>query len=83
MYLQQLSVLGTGITLAIVQPDQRTATMIAFALIIPVFYVDRTVITIAFQTAAIIAFTVFGKTVISPEVYSWGLATLAVFSLAA
>ena len=82
MYLLQLSVLGTGIALAVVQPDKRTATMVAFALIIPVFFVDRTIITVALQTAAIIAFVVFGKNVIVPEVYSWGWQTLAVFSMA-
>ena len=82
MYLLQLSVLGTGIALAIVQPDKRAATMIAFALIVPVFYVDRTVVTIALQAAAVTAFAVFGKNVISHEVYSWGLATLTVFSIA-
>ena len=82
MYLLQLSVLGTGIALAMVQPDKRAATMIAFALIIPVFFVDRTVATVALQAAAIIAFVVFGKNVITPEVYSWGWQTLAVFSMA-
>ena len=82
MYLLQLSMLGAGIALAVVQPDKRAATMVAFALIVPVFYVERTAVTIALEAAAVIAFIVFGKSVISPEVYSWGWPTLTVFSLA-
>ena len=82
MYLLELSVLGTGIGLAFVQPDQRAATMIAFALMTPVFYIDRTIVIIALEAATFIVYVVFGKGIISPDVYSWGWLTLAFFSVA-
>ena len=82
MYLLELSVLGTGIGLAFVQPDQRAATMIAFALMIPVFYIDRTVVIIALEAATLIVYVVFGRNVLTPEVFSWGWLTLAFFSVA-
>lgn len=77
-----LFVLGTGIGLAFVQPDQRAATMIAFALMTPVFYIDRTIVIIALEAATFIVYVVFGKGIISPDVYSWGWLTLAFFSVA-
>lgn len=82
IYLLELSILGTGIGLAFVQPDQRAATMIALALMIPVLFIDRTIVTVALEATAIIVFVVFGKSVLSPEVYSWGWLTLTTFSLA-
>lgn len=81
MYLLELSVLGTSIGLAFVQPDQRAATMIAFALMTPVFYIDRTIVIIALEAATFIVYVVFGKGIISPDVYSWGWLTLAFFPL--
>ena len=82
MYFLELSILGTGIGLAFVQPDERAATMIALALMIPVLFIDRTIVTIGLEATAIIVFVVFGKSIISPEVYSWGWLTLTTFSLA-
>ena len=82
MYLLQLSVFGTGIGLAVLQPDQRTATMIAFALMVPLLYIDRTIVSIAFEALTVVFYVVLGRNVIYPEVYSWGLITLVTFSLA-
>ena len=82
VYFLELSILGTGVGLAFVQPDQRAATMIALALMIPVLFIDRTVVTIALEASAIIVFVVFGRGILSSEVYSWGWLTLTTFSLA-
>ena len=82
MYLLELSILGTGIGLSFVQPDQRAAAMIAIALMIPVLFIDRTIVTVALEASAIIVYVVFGKSILSPEIYSWGWLTLTTFSLA-
>ena len=82
MYLLELSVLGTGIGLAVVQPDQRIATVIAAATIIPTFFIDRTIAAIHVEGVAIAAYVVLGKLFILPEVFSWGLETLILFSAA-
>ena len=82
MYFLQLSVLGTGIALAVVQPNLRTATMIATATIVPTFFIDSTIAPIFIESAAIIAYVVIGKRFIQPDVFSWGLQTLITFSTA-
>ena len=82
MYLLELSILGAGIGLSFVQPDQRAATIIALALMVPVLFIDRTIVTIALEASAIIVFVVIGKGVLSPEIYSWGWLTLTTFSVA-
>ena len=38
MYILEVSVMGTGIGLSLVQPDSRAATIIAAAVIIPSFF---------------------------------------------
>ena len=82
MYLLELSILGTGIGLAFVQPDQRAATMIALALMIPALFIDRTIVTFLLEALAITVYVIFGKSILSNEVYSWGWLTLLTFSLA-
>jgi len=82
MYLLQLSALGTGIGLSVVQPDQRIATVMAAATIVPTFYIDRTFASFLVELTALIAYIVLGKAFIQPEVFSWGLETLILFSIA-
>ena len=82
MYALQLSFFGTGIGLAFTQPDEKIAAMIAFALMIPTFYIDRTIVSIAFEALTVIVYVVCGRYVVSPEVYSWGWLSLTIFSLA-
>ena len=82
MYLLLLSALGTGIGLSLVQPTLRIATMVAAATLVPTCFIDRTIAQIAVEASAIIAYVVFGKRIITPEVYSWGLETLIIFSVA-
>lgn len=82
MYFLQLSVLGTGIAIAVVQPSLRTATMIATAMIVPTFFIDRTIALIFIEGASIIAYVFVGKIFIQPDVFKWGLETLITFSVA-
>ena len=76
------SVLGAGIGIAICQPDVRTATMIAFAAIVPVCVINSTLDTITRHVITIIAYAVLAKNVIVPDIYSWGLTNLIIFSAA-
>lgn len=82
MYILQLSVLGTGIGLSVLQPDLRVATVIATATIIPTFYIDRTAAFVAVEGIAVLAYVLLGKRFIDPDVFSWGLETLLLFSVA-
>jgi signal transduction histidine kinase/response regulator RpfG family c-di-GMP phosphodiesterase len=82
MYLYVLTVFGTGIGLSVTQPDKRIATVMAVATITPTFFIDRTIATICTEITAIIIYVVLGKLFIDPEVFSWGLETLILFSFA-
>ncbi len=77
-----MSVLGAGIGIAICQPDVRTASMIAFAVIIPTCVICSTRDNIIRHTLTIIAYVVFAKNVIEPDIYAWGLNNLILFSFA-
>lgn len=71
MYLYELTLLSAGIGIAVCQPDVRTATAIAFAIIAPTALIDATVSDIFLLTGAIVAFAILGRGVVVPEVYSW------------
>ena len=61
MHLLQLSALGTGIGLAVMQPDLRIATAIAASAIVPTFFIDTTIASILIEVTAILAYFIFGK----------------------
>ena len=82
MYLFDSALLAAGIGIAFFQPDFRTATMIAIAVIIPSCFIDSTIVYVILETMTILAFAVLGKGVIVPEVYSWGMTNLIIFSVA-
>ncbi len=81
MYLLDISVLGTGFGLSLLQPDQRIATLIALAFIVPIFFIDRTIIMVVLEAAAIILYAVVGKGILMPDVFSWGVKTLTIFAV--
>ena len=82
MYLLKMSILGAGIGIAICQPDVRTASMIAFAIIIPVSLIDRPISNVILQTLTIIGYEILAKNIIEQDIYSWGLTNLIIFSVA-
>ena len=82
MYLFETALLASGIGIAFLQPDFRTATMIAIAVIVPSCFIDRTIIYVILEVMTILAFALLGKKLVVPEVYSWGMTNLIIFSLA-
>ncbi len=76
------SVLGAGIGIAVCQPDVRTASMIAFAVIIPTCVISGTLDVIIRHVITVAVYAVIAKNVIVPEIYSWGLLNLIIFSTA-
>lgn len=82
MYLFDLSVLGAGVGIALCQPDVRTVTAIAVAIIIPICFIGNTASCVIVLGLAIIAFAALGKPVIAPDVYAWTLLNLSIFSVA-
>ncbi|MBR3630889.1 MAG: GGDEF domain-containing protein [Oscillospiraceae bacterium] len=82
MYLLEITLLSAGIGIAACQPDVRTCTMIAAVIIVPVCFIERTIISVLLNTATIVFYAFLTKSCIKPEIYSWGLTNLLLFSFA-
>ena len=82
MLLILITWFGVGIGLSVVQPDKRIATSIVIAILIPFVFLSPTATSIAVEMSAIIANIVFGKNIIEPEIFSWGLETMIIYSSA-
>ena len=78
--LFDLAVLALGLGISFFQPESRSVTMVAIAIIIPTCFIVPTIANIAFQALSIVVFAICGGTVLSPDVYSFGLLTLVMFS---
>lgn len=79
-YFFELSIFSTGIGIAVVTPDRYIATAIVAAPVVPIFFIDRTIATIIIVGAAYVSYAVLGSKYISPDVFSWGMETLALAS---
>lgn len=82
MYLVDLSFLGAGIGIAVCQPDVRTVTVIAAAIIIPTCFLHRTFATVVLEVLTAGAYVLFGRGIIEPEPYSSVLKYLIFFAVA-
>lgn len=76
----RLSLLGAGIGIAVCQ-NERSLFLFTIALLSPAFFIDSTPYPLAADVLAVIGYVVFGKRGLSPEVYSWGLDNLILFSV--
>ena len=81
MYFYELSVLGVGIGLSVLQPDVRVATLIALVLMVPIFFIDRTIVYCFLLGIMYLVYLVLGKIYINPDIYKWGKQTLHIFDL--
>ena len=75
-------ILGTGIGIAYFQPNVRTASMIAFAIIVPTLAIKNTITDIMMQLIAVVTYAILCRGVIEPHIYIWGLQNLIIFSIA-
>ncbi len=82
MYFYELSVLGVGIGLSLLQPDVRVATLIALVLMVPNFFIDRMIVYVLIISLMYVSYLILGKMFIYPVVFKWGKQTLLIFDLA-
>ncbi len=82
MYLLTLSILMTGIGIAICQPHDRTATMLAMVVMLPTCFISPTIRSIVLLSLTILIYCFFGKGALDSNIFSWGLLNLFIFSLA-
>ena len=81
-YLYELSILGVGVGLSVVQPDVRIATLIALAPMIPIFFIERTIIYAIILSITYVSYVILGRFYINPEIFKWGKQTLHIFMIA-
>ncbi len=79
-YLFEASILGAGIGISINQPDVRTVSIIAFMLIIPTCTIDRTLTDVVLNLITLICYIIFAKGFVEPDVFSWELTNIIIFS---
>lgn len=75
-----IAFLGASIGIAVFQPDVRTITMFVAAIIVPICYIERTILTIILLLINLTAYIFIAKGPIEPGIYSWGLGNLIIFS---
>ena len=79
--LFDLSLAWAGIGIALCQPDVRTVTMIAIALILPICFIESAAFPAATTLLIVASFAALGKPIIQPDIYAWSLLNLAIFSV--
>ncbi len=82
MYLFALSILMAGIGIAICQPHDRTATMIAVVVMIPTCFISSTMRSMVLLGGGILIYCFFGNDAIDDTIFYWGLLNLLIFSMA-
>lgn len=82
MYLFQLSFLFASIGIAVCQPNVRSVTMVAAAIIFPIFFIDRTIVSCILCVIAITVYTAAGKNIVAPEIHTFNLLVLHIFTIA-
>jgi len=81
IYLFEASILGSGIGIAICQPDVRTVSIIVFMVIVPICTIDITLTDILLNIVFLICYVIFAKGYVEPDVFSWELTNIIIFSI--
>ena len=80
-FIFRLSLLGGGIGIAICQPNLRSITIFAVAIISPSIFIDSSVSSLVVHACALVLYIFLGRNTISPDIYSWGLGNYILFSI--
>ena len=74
--------LGASIGIAVFQPDVRSITMFVAVIIVPICFIERSVLVLSLLLVNLAGYIFFGRDAIDREVYLWGLGNLIIFSVA-
>ena len=80
-FIFRLGLLAGGIGIAMCQPDVRSLTLFAVAIISPSIFVDSTLSSLLVHGSALMLYILAGKNIIAPDIYSWGLGNYILFSV--
>ena len=77
----KLSLVGAGVWIAVCQWDVRTITMFTTAIIVPSIFIDRLITSVVIDILALLAYIIFGRGIIVPEIFTWGLGNFIIFAV--
>ena len=77
----RMMLLGGGIGIAVCQPELRSLTLFAVAIISPSIFIDSTVSSLAVHCSALVLYILLGSNTISHDIYYWGLNNYMLFSV--
>ncbi len=80
-FIFRLSLLGGGIGIAVCQPNLRSITLFAVAIISPSIFIDSTMSSLLVHSTALVLYILLGRSAIVPEIYTWGLGNYILFSV--
>ena len=80
-YFFRLTLLGGGIGIAVCQPNLRSLTLFAVAIISPSIFIDTTVSSLVVHCSALVLYILLGRNTISPDIFIWGLNNYMLFSV--
>ena len=72
-YFFRLMLLGGGIGIAVCQPNLRSLTLFAVAIISPSIFIDTTVSSLVVHCSALVLYILLGRNTISPDIFNWGM----------
>lgn len=76
-----MSLLGGGIGIAVCQPNLRSLTLFAVAIVSPSIFIDSTASSLVVHCVALVTYIIFGINTISPDIFYWGLNNYMLFSV--
>lgn len=82
LVLFDIAFLSCGVGIAVCQPDVRSITMFVAVIIVPICFVERTILSMALLVLNLIDYYFLGISRINTDIFYWGLWNLAIFSLA-
>ena len=80
-FIFRLSLLGGGIGIAVCNPNVRSLTMFAVAIVSPSIFVDSTLSSLLVHCSSLVLYILMGRNIIAPDIYSWGLGNYILFSV--
>ena len=76
-----MTLLLASVGIAVCQPDVRSITMFSMVILVPICFVERTILSLVLLVLNLIVYIILGAGVIESEIFYWGLWNLVIFSI--
>ena len=80
-FIFRFFLMAGGVGIAVCNPNQRSLTMFAVAIVSPCIFIDSTLSSMLVHAAVLILYILNGRNTIAPDIYTWGLGNYILFSI--